>query len=383
MITLRERILAAASGVETYPIPVDVTTNLIHWRLEEQLMTRLKVPDRASLFQALGAHMRWANPKYVGPPLEKSKVQPDDPWPNKHAVRNIWGAYAGLNTYSDSVVARPLRDVGSVADVERHTWPDPAWFDYDRVIPNLAYGTDSWQPLPQWAEENAQYARVIGGYEPIFGRICDLCGIERALVLTATDPDVVQALVAHITGFLEAWYRGIARAGEGCVDILAFGDDFSGQSGILLNPRKWREYFKESWAQLFAVAHQHGMKAQFHSCGGIRPILGDLVDVGLDILEVVQVQARGMDPVELKREFGAYLTFYGAVDVQHVLPHGTADTVRSEVRRLVDVLGPGGRYILASSHLLYPDVPVENVLAMYDEAHSYHPACNRAVDQRE
>ena len=369
----RERALAAMNGVEIFPVPVDVTTNLIHWQLENQIARRLGVKGRAGVFRALGAHIRWANPKYIGPALEKSPVQPPDPWPNKHAFKNIWGAYAGLNSYSDSIVERPLRDAGSVADVEEHNWPNPEWFDYDMVIPNLWYGTDHYLPVALWAAENADYARVIGGYEPIFGRVCDLCGIETALIKTATDPNIVHALVAHITDFLEEWYRGIARAAEGHVDILAFGDDFAGQTGMLMHPGKWRAYFKDSWTRLFAIAHEHGMKALFHSCGAIRPILGDLIDAGIDILEVVQIRAKGMDPVELKRDFGAELTFYGAVDVQDVLPNYSPEGVRDEVRRLIDIFGSGGRYVLASSHLLHPDVPVENVLAMYDEALSYEP----------
>jgi uroporphyrinogen decarboxylase len=381
--TPRERVLAAIDGFEVYPVPVDVTTNLIHWKLENRLMSRLEIDDRASLYRVLGAHMRWANPKYIGRPLEKAPVQPHDPWPNKFAVKNIWGAYGGLNTYSDSYVERPLANVSSVSDVEEHVWPSPGWFEYGKVIPNLWYGTDCDVSVAQWAAENADYARVVGGYEPIFGRICDLCGIETALVLTATKPDIVHALVAYITDFLEAWYRGIAEAGQGHVDVLAYGDDFAGQIGMLLAPRKWREYFLDSWMRLFAVAHEHGMKTLFHSCGGIRPIIGDLVDAGMDILEVVQIRAKGMDSVELKQEFGNSLTYYGGVDVQHVLPNRTPQGIREEVRRLVDVFGPGGGYILTSSHLLYPDVPTENVLAMYDEAQSYIPDSVRSTMRRD
>jgi uroporphyrinogen decarboxylase len=373
METPRERYLAATEGEEVYPVPVDVTTNLIHPDLESQIIERLKVGDRESLFDILRAHLRWGNVSYVGPPLELAPVQPHDPWPNKHAYKNIWGAYSGLNTYSDDFVERPLRDAQTVGDVERHAWPDPGMFDYTLVVPNLWYGTGRSQPLAQWAQDNADYARIIGGYEPIFGRICDLCGIEEALVKTATEPDLVRAMVAYITDFLEEWYEGIGEAGQGYVDILAFGDDFAGQTGMLLSPRKWREYFKDSWARLFAVAHKYGMKAHLHSCGGIRPIIPDLIDAGLDVLEVVQIRAKGMDPRELKREFGADLTFYGTVDVQDVLPNYTPENVRREVRRLIDVFGPGGRYVLTSSHLLWPDVPPENVIAMYDEANSYVP----------
>ena len=375
----RERVLAAIEGQEIWPVPTDVTANLIHTQLEKQLLERLDVPDREGLIRALGAHMRWANPRYIGPPLEKSPVQPPNPWPNEYAHKNIWGAYTGLNTYSDAVVERPLSNAESVGDVERHSWPDPGWFDYTMVQPNIRYDA-GWGTSPagsgllsvaRWAEENPEYARAVGGYQPIFGRICDLCGIEETLIKTATDPDVIHAMVTHITDFMEAWYRGIADAGQGHVDILAYGDDFAGQNGMLISPGKWRAYFKDSWARLFRVAHDHGMKAQFHSCGSIRPVLGDLIDVGMDIFEVVQLRAAGMEPLGLVRDFGSHVTFYGAVDVQDVLPNYTPEAVRAEVRRLIDMFGPGGRFILTSSHLLWPEVPAENVVAMYDEARNY------------
>lgn len=135
----------------------------------------------------------------------------------------------------------------------------------------------------------------------------------------------------------------------------------------------WREFFLPVWKRLFPIAHKHRMKASLHSCGSVREVLGDLVDAGLDMLEVTQVSAAGMDPVELKREFGAHLIFYGGVDVQHILPDCRVDEVRSEVRRLIEILGENGGYILASCHFMMDDIPVENALAMYDEARSFQP----------
>lgn len=379
----RERVLAALDGVEVYPVPTDVTHNMIHPLLEDQLTRRLNVQDREGLLRALGADLRWANPKYVGPPLERAPIQPPDPFPHKYASKTIWGYY-NLKTYSGAVGVRPLRDVRSVSQVEEYAWPDPGWFDYGVVAPSQAEkaGTDAapdvYAPVAQWVEDTADYAHVIGDFNPIFGRICDLCGFEVALIKMATEPDVVRAMVDRITDFYEAYYRGIAEAAQGLVDILVFGDDFASQNAMLINPRQWRQYFKASWERLFAVAHKYGMKAQFHACGAIRPVIGDLVEAGMDILQVVQIRLKGMDPAGLKREFGKVLTFHGTVDVQEVLPRYTAEGVRAEVRRLIDIFGPGGRYILSSSHVLREDVPPENVVAMFDEAHSYRARKSRA-----
>jgi uroporphyrinogen decarboxylase len=124
---------------------------------------------------------------------------------------------------------------------------------------------------------------------------------------------------------------------------------------------------------LFAIAHENGMKAALHSCGSVRAVLGDLVDAGLDILENVQVMAVGMDPTELKREFGKHLTFYGGMDTQEILPLGSPDDVRREARRLIQIFGKGGRYIFCTTHYLMDDVTLENALAMHDEIKKFRP----------
>lgn len=378
----RERIFSTLMGNEVFPVPVDITQNMLHPELESRIVGLQKLRTREQMFQIFKAHCRWANVKYIGPPLEKAQVQPHDPWPNKFAARNIWGSYTGLNTYSDRFISRPLKDICSLREVESYSWPDPSWFDYETVTPNIDYDNGRELPIRRWASENGDYLRIVGGYQPIFGRLCDLCGIENTLINTISNPQITAALVEHITDFMERWYQKIAEAGRGSIDVLAFGDDFAGQNGMLLDPRKWRELFKASWKRLFTVAHEHGMLAMFHSCGSIRPVIADLIDAGMDIFEVVQIRAQDMDPVALKREYGADLTFYGAVDVQELLPRATPGETRREVRRLIDIFAAGGRFILTSSHLLWPDIPAENVIAMYDEANSYPVKAQRKTERK-
>lgn len=371
-MNLRQRFLDAVEGREVFPVPTDVMENYFYPNVEGRLMEMLGVSDRQALLRELNAHARWANPKYIGPPFEKAPVQPESSFPAKYAYKNIWGSYSGLNAYSDDLVLRPLAEASSVADVERHRWPDTSVFDFNQVAPPLSESED-YIPLSQWAKKNGAYARMLGGYEPIFGRLCDLIGIEKTMMNMVLHPDMFRAAVEHITDFLENYYEGMAQAGEGLIDVLIFGDDFASQNGMMFNPRQWREFFTDSWKRLFAVAHRHGMKAMFHSCGGVRPVIGDLIDCGMDIFQVVQLKARDMDPLELKSEFGSDLTFYGTVDVQDVLPHYSPEEVREEVRRLIDIFGKGGRYILTSSHIVTEDIPAANIIAMFEEAALHNP----------
>ena len=372
-MTLKERALAAMSGEELYPVPSDVFENGVHPELRAKLLRHFGLPDddNEGLLRAFNACIRWARPLYIGPPLEEDTSAAHVPiYPALKIVKDIWGTWGeGAATYYDGL-PRPLRSAEAVAEVEAYPWPDPDWFDYEKVgwimDPPATY-----LPLAEWAKRNSDYARLAGGWSPVFSKVMDMFGIETGLAHIADRPDLIEATIRHIADFLEEYYRRFARAGRGHFEILAWGDDFASQQGLLLRPALWRQWFLPMWKRLFAIAHENDMKAALHSCGSVRAILGDLVDIGLDILENVQVKAAGMDPGELKREFGRHLTFYGGMDTQEVLPQGTAEHVRREVRRLIDAMGRDGRFIFCTVHYLMDDVPVENALAMYDEVNTY------------
>lgn len=366
----RERVLAAFEGDEVFPVPADVFENGIHPVLEGKLLQHfgLAEDDHEGLLCELGACMRWARPLYVGPSLEVD-LSRIPAYPHRNVTRNIWGTWDGYATYYDGL-DRPLRAAQTVADVEAHAWPSPGWFDFGRVG-WVWDAPESYQPVAPWAAARSEHARVAGGWSPVFCRLMDMFGMETGLMHLAARPDLVHAVVARVGEFLEEYYRRLARGGEGHYDLLAFGDDFASQRGLLLSPGQWRTYFLPLWKRLFTIAHQHGMKSMLHACGAVRSVLPELIDAGLDVLQVVQVTAAGMDPAELKCEFGRHLTFYGGIDTQQILPRGRPGDVRREARRLIDILGKDGRYILSSVHFLMDDVLVANALALYEEARSY------------
>lgn len=368
----RDRALKALQHEEIYPVPVDLFDNGIYPALQSALCAHfgLAVDDLEGLMLQLGAAFRWAGPVYTGPPLEEApKLEAG--YPHRVAYINIWGTWSGPNSYSDELL-NPLASAETAADIHAYSWPDPEWFDYDHVgVPYQQPGVS--QPLALWAQLKRDYVRVVGGWNPIASRVMDMFGMQTGLMNLALRPDLIEAAVGHIGEFLEEHYRRLVRAADRYCDIVAFGDDFASQQAMLFSPAHYRKYFLPLQRRLFRIAHEHGMKTLFHSCGAVRPILGDLVDAGLDILEVVQVTARDMDPRELKREFGQDLAFYGGVDVQQLMPNSTPEQVREEVQRLIGVLGRDGGYVCTTCHFLMDDVPVENVLVMYQEATSYRP----------
>jgi uroporphyrinogen decarboxylase len=166
----------------------------------------------------------------------------------------------------------------------------------------------------------------------------------------------------------EFWFEYSTRVYEaagGKLDIFYMADDYGMQDRMLISPACWRRVFKPIVKRFMDWGHARGLKTMLHSCGSIRPIIPDLIECGLDILDPIQPLANGMNPFELKREFGKDLCFHGGVDIQELLPHGKPQEVREAVKRLTEEVGKDGGYILAPAHQVQSDVPAENVLAIF------------------
>ena len=186
-----------------------------------------------------------------------------------------------------------------------------------------------------------------------------------------TEPKIIEAAVARTEAFVLEFTRRLLETTHGEAELFWYGDDFSTQRSMMMSPEHWRRFFKPTYKKVFELAKGYGLKVWFHSCGTFRPVLPDLIDIGMDVWETVQVHLPGNEPDVLKREFGQDIAFYGAINTQQTLPFGTPEDVRAEVRERIRVLGKGGGYICGSDHGILPDVPVANVLAMVDEARAF------------
>jgi len=163
---------------------------------------------------------------------------------------------------------------------------------------------------------------------------------------------------------------GLRFIDEG-VDLIWTGDDFGTQQGMVIPPAVWREFFKERYAKLFSEFKRRNpaIKIAYHSCGNILPIISDLIEIGLDILN--PIQPRAINPEELKKKFGKRLCFWGGVDIQYALPFGTPKDVEEEVKLRLSQLDANGGLILSPAHNVQYDTSVENVLAFYEAAKRY------------
>jgi uroporphyrinogen decarboxylase len=201
----------------------------------------------------------------------------------------------------------------------------------------------------------------------VFEMYWRLRGMEKTLMEMVLNPRLTQEMMRRCTEFSIELSETACRRFD--LDWLWLGDDAGGQQSMLMSPQIWREMVKPLLKQNADVGKRHKIYVAFHSCGAIRPIIGDLIEIGVQVLNPVQCNCPGMNPLELKKEFGKDLAFMGGVDTQGVLPHGTADQVRKATAQLLEGMTTGGGgYILAASHTVPPETPDENIFAMYDEA---------------
>jgi len=191
---------------------------------------------------------------------------------------------------------------------------------------------------------------------------------DNFLMDLAAEPDDVARLLDALLPRHLAFLEKVCRSVGDVADICRFGDDLGMDSGPLMRPDTYRTLIKPRHEVLCTYVKEHSSMHTFlHSCGGIRPLIPDLIEVGFDILNPVQTSCAGMDPAELKREFGRDVTFWGAgCDTRHVLNQGTPAEVQRHVREQVDILAPGGGFVFNTVHNILPEVPPQNVAAMFD-----------------
>lgn len=248
----------------------------------------------------------------------------------------------------------PLTDVTSVAEVKRHLWPDPRDHAFEQA--------------GKTARVLAVNYAVRGPYWwPLFSRVCDLCGMEATMVLMAVYPKLFEALLENVFQRTAEYCRRLLEASGESMPILSLGDDFATQRGMMISPEHWRRFLKPRYAQLFDIGKRAGRFVWFHSCGDITPVLPDLIDIGVDVWETVQLHALSLSPGELKKEYGRHITFFGGINTQR-LPFATLDEVRAEVRHCVETLGENGGYICGPDHHIKPDVPAANTVALFEAA---------------
>ena len=344
----KERIRAAVAHQTPDRVPSTMQCVQVAW---EKLKKHFGVKTEDEVMDILDIDTRIMDiPPYIGPEHpdyidENGETVHTHPFGHRYV--NKWN---GIE-YNWHTVYNPLKGVESLEDLAKfHDWPNPDDYDYDAV--------------KRFCDKHKDKAIRIGWPGP-YQVFLEMYPAEEFYCLMAEDPDLVKAMLNRYSEFYMELYERMFIAGDGAIDLIRPCDDYGTQISLLFSPAMWDEYFAENTRKLVNLAHKYGCYYMQHSCGAVRGIIPKLIACGADALEPVQ-KVRGMEVEGLKKDFGDKICFQGGVDTQNLLPNGTPEEVRKETEHIIEVMNVNGGYILAPSQDFEGDVPVENILALYD-----------------
>ncbi len=350
----RKRVLAAARRETTDRPATGLRCTPEAW---EKLRAYLNVKTNNDVLDTLDIDLRWIGVPFIGPKGKSAH-------PLGSEGTDFWGCHTrkvvtNYNTYFEFDY-HPLAEVKTVNDILAHEWPSLDWWDYSEIQKAID-------------RENQKEPRALmyfcgGAFEtPWYLR-----GMERFMIDLYENPDIVDAICSKVEEYFRQRALRVLEAAKGQIDLIGSGGDIGTQRGMMINPDIWRERIKPYSGRLISTFKKMGLATFYHSCGSLVPVIDDLIECGLDILEPIQVTAKGMKPEEIFPEFGPRLSFHGAIDEVNLLPHATAAEVRRETTRIIDILGKNHGFIVAPSHMVQGDTPPENVVAIYEAVKMYH-----------
>lgn len=299
-----------------------------------------------------------------GPPNNTPLATPVRTIEDYHTFKDEWGITWKMpvdgGLYYD-MRKHPLADARTIADLRNYQWPDPT--DPGRF-------TTMKQRADQFVHKE-QKAYILGRHAAgIFEVALWVRGFENFFMDLASQPDFAKALLDIITELKMAYWEQALEAVDENVLVVSEADDIATQRGPIISIEMYKRFIAPRHKRLFdhlRKCARSRFHLFYHTCGAVKDLIGLLIDEGVEVLNPVQVSAAGMDTAELKREFGKDITFWGGgIDTQHVLPHGSPDEVRDEVKRRIHDLAPGGGFIFNPVHNVQGDVPPENFMAMWE-----------------
>lgn len=346
----RERVLTSFQHKIPDRVPLDYCAVS---EIDKKLIEYLQLRDRDALLQRLHIDFRhldkWGDmvPRYIGPELPKHE---------DGIFEDMWGCRIRKVEYQpgcfyDEWVAPPLADAKTVHDVEQHNWPSPDWYDFSDV--------------KDYCVQNGEYC-LVGGLGATLDMVGFFRGMEQAMLDIYDNPAVFGAIVEKLFEFKYEYNARLLTAAQGRLDILFISEDMGGQNSLIVSREVLKQYVFPKFRKFAELAHKHNAMIMLHSDGDIHEIIQDLIELGIDIINPVQPDCPGMNPTDLKRKFGNKMCFHGLIDSQKTLPFGTSKEVIDEARKWVEQVGINGGLALAPNCGFQIDVPVENILALYD-----------------
>lgn len=349
----KERAMLALSHQIPDRVPVDYLYNDgIDQRLKAHF--GLRTDDHEGLRQKLGVDFRnLGGVPYIGP-----KLHPEPP--GRHV--NEWGIHTrwvehdtgGYWDYCDFVLKDATLNMAAA-------FPMPSPDDYD------------YSGVEAFCDRYCNYCLVAGsaGLSDIINASGMVWTMERVLIhIVDEEPAFLHYLDRRLAIQLEIWQRILAKT-RGKVDILYLGEDLGTQIGPMISLKLFRKFFRPRIQQFVDLGHSFGIPVMLHSCGSSSWAFEDFIDMGIQIMDTLQPEAKNMEPAYLKQKFGDRLSFHGCISTAGAVAYGTVDETIAHARDVLETMMPGGGYAFSPSHQLQDNSPTENVLALYEAAHQY------------
>jgi len=366
-MTPRERVMAALRHEEPDRVPLDIgggnsTSLLVETYENLKQYMGISAPTRIASKAFRIASLDDETMVRLGSDLRPVRLKPPKNWtppPSEPGTFiDLWGIKWRRADYPAGyyweLYEHPLANA-TISDLDSYPWPDPddsGWFE------GLAEEVKD-------LYENTPYA-LMGdfGFKGFWEIGYFLRGLEQSLIDIIRNQEFWHAYMEKLLELNCTFAKKFLEITGPYLAVLRTADDLATQNSLMMSPKTYREILKPYQKQLNEVIKRYTDATIFyHSCGNVTAAVGDLIEAGFEAINPVQVSAIP-DPAELKAKYGDKLSFWGAIDTQHVLPHGTPEDVREEVKLRIRQLGRGGGYVAASVHNLNPDVPPQNIIAM-------------------
>ncbi|MGE5602232.1 MAG: uroporphyrinogen decarboxylase family protein [Nitrososphaerales archaeon] len=376
-MTSRQRVLAALNHQQPDRVPVDVggsSASTIVGEAYERLKAQLGVAEETRYMKLKSRTTILAEPvaQRLHSDTRPLVLRSPDGWQDiVHAdgsFTDYWGVTWSKPQSDGHYIpsGSPLRDA-TLAGLDRYPWPDP-------LNPGRVRGL---REQARRLHEETDCAIVLSMPVGFVHQSQYLRGYENYLVDLLLNPEFVEALMDRTLDFWLRLAEAVLQAVDPYVDVVLMADDVAFHDRPMVDLQRYRRMIKPRHARMVAlIKRMSRAKVLYHCCGSVKALIPDFVEIGIDVLNPVQVSSAGMDTAELKALYGDRLCFWGAIDTSRVLPYGSPEDVRAEVARRIRDLAAGGGYVLAAVHNIQEDVPPENILAMTDAA------CECAVPAR-
>jgi uroporphyrinogen decarboxylase len=331
----------------------------------EVLMEKIGA-DNFSDGETLGAFTSYL-PKYIGPVFDAAyEINHFFIWGIKPVEIEVAGT-------TDIVFHRdpPLAGKGRISDLSEYRFPSIEWFDFNtyKVVPEVVFKEpeDQEEIKAKYIKRNERLFLNTYCINSIFMVSLFMRGIDKMMMDLVDNKKYAEKLIGSIGEFmLEFCIRNVGSIGDE-IDLYGFWDDFATQDDLMISRELWQKFYKPWHKKMIEAVKSKGLLVCYHVCGNCSSVIPDLIDMGVDILDPVQVAARNMEISWLKKQFGRDICFHGAVDAQKMLTRGTPEDIRREVRRIKSIFGKDGGIIMGPSHYITADTPIENILAIYED----------------